>query len=1054
MTPNAQLSFDFAESATQRTRTAVKQRDQLALFPTFVPNLDISIHSESEAVVHVSASGDDLERARDWITGLSGTTRTLNRRRFIIPVKTLDRFAWARPPARITLDANAHAVASVIHAHKLGYKPMRVYKNRRPIGTSPRGWPADMKIRDIGWPAILSIMHLNIPVDIDDDAKDMVLRKLSSGGKHIAEASLGGSAIYLNTDRPELLERLDLPALAYVGDKGDGKYRMPLLCAKPLLEQPAIATPPDVEKAIKNATRKSKPLIMGNDFPWTLYDFQSTDAGEGLKILTSTGGVLFAGDMGSGKMEHNNNRLWTPNGYLRIGDAQPGDEVYGTDGKPHTITAVYPQGKKQLYTVTFNDNTSVKVGAEHLWTTTTKTGKNPKTTNTTQLNPGNYIPIAEPLTNGNPGNPTLGFATGAFLAKGENAYRHGNTETMIRILLDMHNGGLTPEPYPTETTHQHIRNYVTQIVTTLTNPLLLPLNFRIATLNGAITAAGKWTPNGAELNNPDNPETLTTLTQTLGGTTHRNNTTLTIHLPHHIATQCGKPSTLRTPTPRRRITTITPAETAEATCITVNSPNHLYLTEHAITTHNTTVSLAVAHQLNLFPLLAVAPLSAFSTWERQLGEMGRTYYTATGNAKKNWEDIANNDYDAYIISYDRLATFDEILRTKHLQGIIADELQRIRNAGSRRSRAIRALSSAVPYRIGLSGTPFVNGIQDLLAEGAFLLPSDWPPRANTKQLNDMYPGDPIESVTDQLHSIMIRRRMDQVGKKLAKREDYRVFVNLTAEQSKAIRDLEEACKQAKEDGEFDGAKGKMNALVKLGQMRKITACPHSADVPGPNPKVNAAVRILKDFKAEGRKTVVFAEDRPSLIELCDAMSAEGLVWGRMWGASSAEERIQVEKDLHAGLLDVVACTTASSSESWTASPTATAVLFMSYQWQPSLASQAAARVYRLNSKVDGPAIKVVRLHAKDDANEGTVDDRMNEILGAKYELFSKVVDKTEYEDSANDVSYGDLIYMLTGSRDKVEDNLDNDAKRVATEKKRQREHAKNTIYKKKSKSAR
>jgi len=68
-----------------------------------------------------------------------------------------------------------------------------------------------------------------------------------------------------------------------------------------------------------------------------------------------------------GKAEYINNMLYTPTGQKRIGDIQPGDFVIGVNGKPTKVVNVYPQGKKELYRVSFNDGTSVLVCKEHLW---------------------------------------------------------------------------------------------------------------------------------------------------------------------------------------------------------------------------------------------------------------------------------------------------------------------------------------------------------------------------------------------------------------------------------------------------------------------------------------------------------------------------------------------------------------------------------------------------------------------------------------------------------------------------------------------------------------
>lgn len=761
---SGQMTLDFSDSISKRNRAAVKNLDQLTLFSTWIPNIDISIYSGKEAVATITAASDFLDQGIQWLKSAVGSMRPLSAKRFVFPADRLHRLAWVRPPANVTLDSAARAVACAQHARALGLKPLKVtfYRNRI-SAESPRGWPAGFRVKDAGWDAIYACIELSIPLDIEDKASSAVLKKLDKEGSATASARLSGSSITLKTGRPQLLEKLGLDGLSYIGDPGDGLYRLPLLLSKPLLNHKSISIPKDAEQAIRSANRKPKPLILGDDFPWTLWDFQAKDAGAGMQILEATGGVLFSGEMGTGK---------------------------------------------------------------------------------------------------------------------------------------------------------------------------------------------------------------------------------------------------------------------------------------------TTIALAVAHQMDLFPLLVVAPLSAFSTWERQLGEMGKTTYLCVGAAKQNWEDLANNDYDAIVISFDRLGTFDEVLRGKHFEGIIADELQRVRNPGSRRSRAIRAFASAVPYRIGLSGTPLVNGLPDLLSQGSFLVPSEWPARASTKHLEDIYPGDPIDAVTAHLGSVMVRRKMSDVGKPMPKRIDRRIYVQITDDQRKALAELEEMARRAKEEGEFDGADGKFNALVKLGQMRKIISNPSAAGVGSVSPKVNAAVNAAEAFVSEGRFGVIFANDMPSYNDITAELNKRGIRTGGISGAVAPEERIEVEKRFHAGEIDVVMCT-AAGAESWSASPRGTWVILTRYPWVPSEAAQSESRVYRLNSDLNGPEIEIIYLHAVD-GDQPTIDARMLEILNMKKELFAKVIDLEEFVDNTDDsVSVGDLLYMLTGEDKPSLDVMEKDALETAKRAQRRKEHAKESLHRKK-----
>jgi hypothetical protein len=62
---------------------------------------------------------------------------------------------------------------------------------------------------------------------------------------------------------------------------------------------------------------------------------------------------ILADDMGLGKCEPKNNRIFTPFGRKNIGDIKVGDKVIGSDGKPHNVIGVFPQGVKETYRRTF-----------------------------------------------------------------------------------------------------------------------------------------------------------------------------------------------------------------------------------------------------------------------------------------------------------------------------------------------------------------------------------------------------------------------------------------------------------------------------------------------------------------------------------------------------------------------------------------------------------------------------------------------------------------------------------------------------------------------------
>lgn len=735
-----------------RQRRAQATEIQLAIFNPPV-NIDVHLHSPIEAVAVVS--GAVPEYTYQWLANVVGSTRELANRRVAFPTSRLDRLLSGLPPANITLDAASASVARALWAKCMGLSPLKVTRHRQRLIASSSRWPTGLGVVDAPWTAIATMLHLQIPLDVDPSARSLMTEKISKAGEHIASAWLAGSAIMLESNQPELLEALSLPALAYAGSPRTGRYRIPLLAAATLLDEPSILIPPDVASAIKRANKKTRPLSSIDGFPWELYPFQARDAAIALRILETSGGVLLAGEMGSGK---------------------------------------------------------------------------------------------------------------------------------------------------------------------------------------------------------------------------------------------------------------------------------------------TTVALAIAHTMELFPLLVVCPLAAMSTWARQLSEMNKTFLLATGSSKDTWAAISTSDHDAVVISYDRLHAFLEVIESRGFKAIIADELQRTRTPSSRRSRALRSLAASVPIRIGLSGTPLQNRIDDLLAPASFLVPGEFKPRTSTKDLSDLYPGDPIEAIAEHVGALMVRRRMEDTGIKLPNKTVRRLYVDLSADQRRALSVLESEAEVAKDDGSLD----RMHAFAKLQKMRQIISCPAAANIAGLSPKVAAALDLVEEFTALGRKCVIFCANRRTWTDLASGLDRLGIGHTGIWGSTPIADRLANEQSFHHDdTVKVFIGTIQSCAESLTLSPTGTVVIHCDYVYNPSDLAQAEARVYRMNQV---NPVDVIYLHAR--APGGTLDDRMTEILELKRALFAQVIDRTTHTDNTH-VSYslGDLVYLLTGTRDaKIDSHAATEAEILAREQALKR-HAKVTLYK-------
>lgn len=109
---------------------------------------------------------------------------------------------------------------------------------------------------------------------------------------------------------------------------------------------------------------------------------------------------------GKGKATSNDTLVRTPHGWRRMGLIRPGDYVISRDGSSTKVEDVYPQGELQLYWVTFADGRKVEVCGEHLWESFyVNTSENTRwqVRNTLEMkrliqmpNPRVYIPLIEP----------------------------------------------------------------------------------------------------------------------------------------------------------------------------------------------------------------------------------------------------------------------------------------------------------------------------------------------------------------------------------------------------------------------------------------------------------------------------------------------------------------------------------------------------------------------------------------------------------------------------------------------------------------------------------
>jgi hypothetical protein len=200
-----------------------------------------------------------------------------------------------------------------------------------------------------------------VPVDISS------LQRLAD----MANPVIQEDNAWIRLDREELLRLLNFFRGRAVSDTVDAMGALRLAAGADMPElsgEVSVQIRGWLDDFLAGDTEKRlEPVDTPNGFTGELWDVQKEGVAW-LWFLDQLGlGACLADDMGVGKSGSVDSRLLTPDGWVRMGDIQLGDQVVGSDGRPHNVVGVYPQGEREVFKVSFSDGSSTECCDEHLW---------------------------------------------------------------------------------------------------------------------------------------------------------------------------------------------------------------------------------------------------------------------------------------------------------------------------------------------------------------------------------------------------------------------------------------------------------------------------------------------------------------------------------------------------------------------------------------------------------------------------------------------------------------------------------------------------------------
>ena len=389
-------------------------------------------------------------------------------------------------------------------------------------------------------------------------------------------------------------------------------------------------------------------------------------------------------------------------------------------------------------------------------------------------------------------------------------------------------------------------------------------------------------------------------------------------------------------------------------------------------------------------VLVACPKSLLDVWERELlrwaPELGVAVLTPPGRMRDQAWGAVTGRRHVLVTNYEQLREPAAALRASTLDLVVADEAHRLRNFGAHVTAGIDLLARRRFW--ALSGTPLERDLEDLatllsLVEPARFAPSD----------SRLHPA----SLRSAARPYILRRSKEDVLDELPPVLDRTETVDLNQGQAEAYQDAVSEYRR----GSTPGAE-----LALLTRLRSV--CDLHVES-GDSSKIDRIMERLTAVRGQAEKAVVFAHLLAPLFELERRIESQ---WGsgavrRLVGSMGQSERERAVREFRTDP-DVLALVASSrvGGEGLTLVE-ANHVFLIDQWWNPSANDQARDRVVRIGQK---RTVHVYRFCCR-----GTIEERLQEILESKRELFEDAVGRLDPDVALKGIVREEGLESLVGS---------------------------------------
>lgn len=396
--------------------------------------------------------------------------------------------------------------------------------------------------------------------------------------------------------------------------------------------------------------------------------------------------------------------------------------------------------------------------------------------------------------------------------------------------------------------------------------------------------------------------------------------------------------------------------------------------------------------------LIVCPASVIPNWKAEISKLLPNILVREEietDSPKEQQSIA-------IISYQRALRGMKQPQARPFDLLILDEGQFVKNRETKTASALRKV--AVRFRLVLTGTPIENSVHDLWAHLTFASPFL---EQAYQRLQRRFPDFGKSKAASELSikafsGLLMRRTKADVELDLPPMTERIIYCNMSREQ-RAVYEKTLAAFNAMLK---HGLAGRINSIMLEGLLRLRQCCSHPLLLPSSlNPKampesikMDAALEIVEDNVAAGRKTIIFSQFRKVLDALEEKLGAKGLGVSRLDGNTKDREApVKSFQTDDAVKVFLIGFRAGGFGLNLTA---AESIVLFDPWWNPAAEQQAFARAHRIGQS---KAVFVSKLICSN-----TVEEKMLALVASKAEL------STTHVDVARQITSDELMELIRG----------------------------------------